>query len=137
MWVWDAGAPQLAIDVSRIGNLPHVRITYLSYTTAFPLCCFAHIRSRSTWLRAVKRVPCHVLETRMSHVMDGRVMSRGLLLHARQPRAATWLPSHGHFRITSTWRVAPLSMPYHITTQYRSQVDPFIFSELSPHILAL
>jgi hypothetical protein len=28
--------------------------------------------------RAVKRVPCHVLETRMPHVMDGRVVSRGL-----------------------------------------------------------
>jgi hypothetical protein len=36
------------------------------------LCCFVHIRSRSTWLHAVKRVPCHVLETRMPHVMDGR-----------------------------------------------------------------
>jgi hypothetical protein len=25
----------------------------------------------------VKRVPCHVLETRMSHVMDDRDVSRG------------------------------------------------------------
>jgi hypothetical protein len=29
-------------------------------------------------LSVVKRVPCHVLETRMSPVMDGRVVSRGL-----------------------------------------------------------
>jgi hypothetical protein len=29
-------------------------------------------------LRAVNRVPCHVLETRMSPVMDDRVVSRGL-----------------------------------------------------------
>jgi hypothetical protein len=38
MWAWDAGAPQLAIGVLQTGILPHVRITYLSYTTAFPLC---------------------------------------------------------------------------------------------------
>jgi hypothetical protein len=78
MWVWDTGAPQLAIGMPRTGILTHVRITYLSYTTAFPLCCFVHIRSRSTWLRDVKHVPCHVLETRMPHVMDDRIVSRGL-----------------------------------------------------------
>jgi hypothetical protein len=78
MWVWDAGAPQLAIGVPRTGILPYVRIAYLPYTTAFPLCYFVHIRSRSTWLRAVERVPCHVLETRMPHVMDDHVMRRGL-----------------------------------------------------------
>jgi hypothetical protein len=78
MWVWDAGAPQPAIGVPRTGILPYVLITYLSYTTAFPLCCIAHIRSRSTWLRAAKHVSCHVLETRMPHVMDDRVVSRGL-----------------------------------------------------------
>jgi hypothetical protein len=77
MWVWDAGAPQLTIGVPRTGILPHYLIAYLFYTFAFPLCCSTHIRSRSTWLRAVKRVPCHVLETRMSHVMDGRDVSRG------------------------------------------------------------
>jgi hypothetical protein len=36
-------------------------------------------------LRAVKRVPCHVLETRMSHVMDGRVVSRGLCFTLGNP----------------------------------------------------
>jgi hypothetical protein len=86
VWVWDAGALQLAIGVPRTGILAHVRITYLSYTTAFPLCCFAHIRSRSTWLRAVKRVPCHVLETRMPHVMDGCVVSRGLSITLGNPK---------------------------------------------------
>jgi hypothetical protein len=77
MWVWDAGAPQLTIGVPRTGIPPHFLITYLFYTFIFPLCCFTHILSRSTWLRAVKHVPCRVLEARMSPVMDGRVMSRG------------------------------------------------------------
>jgi hypothetical protein len=36
MWVWDAGAPHLAIGVPRTGILPHVRIAYLSDTTAIP-----------------------------------------------------------------------------------------------------
>jgi hypothetical protein len=85
MWVWDAGAPQLAIVMPRTRILPHVRITYLSCTTAFPLRYFAHIRSRSTWLRAMKRVLCHVLETRMPHAMDGRVVSRGLCLTLGNP----------------------------------------------------
>jgi hypothetical protein len=85
MWVWDAGAPQLTNGVPRTGTLPHVRITYLSDTTAFPLCCFAYTRSRSTWLRAVKRAPCLVLETRMPHVMDGRVVSRGLCFTLGNP----------------------------------------------------
>jgi hypothetical protein len=74
MWVWDAGAPQLTNGVPRTGTLPHVRITYLSDTAAFPLCCFAYTRSRSTWLRAVKCAPCLVLETRMPHVMDDRAL---------------------------------------------------------------
>jgi hypothetical protein len=56
-----------------------------SYTTAFPLCCFAHILSRSTWLRTVKPVMCHVLETRMPHVMDGCVVSRGLCFTLGNP----------------------------------------------------
>jgi hypothetical protein len=85
MWVLGAGAPQLAIDVPQTGILPHVRIAYLSYTTAFPLCCFAHIRSHSTWLRAVKRVPYDVLETSMTHVMDGRVVRRGLCFTLGNP----------------------------------------------------
>jgi hypothetical protein len=33
----------------------------------------------------VKRVSCHVLETRMSHVMDGRVVSRGLCFTLGNP----------------------------------------------------
>jgi hypothetical protein len=59
----------------------------LTFPTPLPslLCCFAHILSRSTWLRAVKRVPCHVLETRMPHVMDGRVVSRGLCFTLGNP----------------------------------------------------
>jgi hypothetical protein len=85
MWVWDAGAPQLTIGVSRTGILPHYLIADLLYTFAFPLCCFAHIRSRSTLLRAVKRVPRHVLETRMPHVMDDRVVSRGLYFRLGNP----------------------------------------------------
>jgi hypothetical protein len=85
MWVWDAGAPQLTIGVPRTGILPHYLIAYLFYTFASPLYYFAHIRSRSTWLRAVKRVPCHVLETRMSHVKDGRVVSRGLCFMLGNP----------------------------------------------------
>jgi hypothetical protein len=84
MWVWDAGAPQLAIGVPRTRILPNVRIACLSFA-AFPLCCFMHIRSRSTWLRAVKRAPCHVLGTRMPHVMDGRVVSRGLCFTLGNP----------------------------------------------------
>jgi hypothetical protein len=80
MRVWDAGAPQLTIGVPRTGILPHYHIAYLFSTFAFPLCC-----SRSTLLRAVKRVPCHVLETRMSHVMDGRVVSRGLCFTLGNP----------------------------------------------------
>jgi hypothetical protein len=83
--LWDAGAPQSAIGVPRTRLLPHDRITYLSYTTSFPLCYFVHICSCSTWPRVVKRVPCHVLETRMSHVMDGRVVSRGLCLTLGNP----------------------------------------------------
>jgi hypothetical protein len=86
MLVWDAGAPQLDIGVPRTGILPCVRIAYLSYTTTFPLCCFAHIRSRSTWLHAVKHVPCHVLEPRTPHVMDGRVVSGGLCFTLGNPR---------------------------------------------------
>jgi hypothetical protein len=85
MWVWDARAPQLAIGVPRTGILPHVRITCFSYTTAFPLCCFAHIRSRSTCLHAGKRAPCHVLETRVPRAMDGHVVSRGLCLTLGNP----------------------------------------------------
>jgi hypothetical protein len=85
MWVWDAGAPQPAIGVPRTGIIPYVHMTYLSYTTAFPLCCIAYILSRSTWLGVVKRVPCHVLETRMPHVMDGRVVSRGLCFTLGNP----------------------------------------------------
>jgi hypothetical protein len=42
MWVWDAGTRQLVIGVPRTGILPHVHITYLSYTAASSLCCFAH-----------------------------------------------------------------------------------------------
>jgi hypothetical protein len=85
MWVLGAGAPQLAIGMPQTGILPHVRFAYLSYITAFPLCCFAHIRSRSTWLRAVKRVLYDVLETSMPHVMDGRVVSRGLCFTLGNP----------------------------------------------------
>jgi hypothetical protein len=33
----------------------------------------------------VKRVPCHVLETWKLHVMDGRVVSRGLCLTLGNP----------------------------------------------------
>jgi hypothetical protein len=33
----------------------------------------------------VKRVPCHVLETRKPHVMDGRVVSRGLYFTLGNP----------------------------------------------------
>jgi hypothetical protein len=84
MWVWDAGAPQLAIGMTRIGTLSQVHITCLSFA-AFPWCYFAYTRSRSTWLRAVKRAPCHVLETRMPHVMDGRVVSRGLCFTLGNP----------------------------------------------------
>jgi hypothetical protein len=36
-------------------------------------------------LRAVKRVPCHVLETRMPHVMDSRVASRDLYFTLGNP----------------------------------------------------
>jgi hypothetical protein len=44
-----------------------------------PLCAASCItRSRFTLLHVVKHVSCHVLETRMLHVMDGRVVSRGL-----------------------------------------------------------
>jgi hypothetical protein len=42
MWVWDAGTPQLVIDVPRTGILPHVRTAYLSYTAASLLCWFTH-----------------------------------------------------------------------------------------------
>jgi hypothetical protein len=92
MWVWDAEAPQLSIVVPLIGFLSHVRITYLSYTTTFPLCCIAHIRSRSTWLHVVKRVPCHVLGTGMSHVMDGCAVSRGLYFTLSNPEPQpSWL----------------------------------------------
>jgi hypothetical protein len=80
-----SAAPEPAIGMPRTGLLPHDRITYLSYTTTFPLCYFTHIRSCSTWPRAVKRVPCHVLETRMSDVMDGRVVSRGLCFTLGNP----------------------------------------------------
>jgi hypothetical protein len=60
----------------------------LTFPTPLPsLCAASHItRSRSTWLHAVKRVPCHVLETRMSHVMDGRVVSRGLCFTLGNPK---------------------------------------------------
>jgi hypothetical protein len=58
-------------------------------------------------LCVVKRVPCRVLEARMSPVMDGRVVSRPLL-HERQPRAATYLPHLGRCRITRTCLVALL-----------------------------
>jgi hypothetical protein len=85
MWVWDAGAPQLTIGVPRTGIPPHFLITYLFYTFIFPLCYFTHIRSHSTWLRVVKRVPCQVLETRKPHVMDGRVVSRGLCFTLGNP----------------------------------------------------
>jgi hypothetical protein len=85
MWIWDAGAPQLAIGVPRIRILPHVHITYLSCTSAFPLCRFVYICSRSTWLCAVKCAPCHVIETRMPHVMDSRVVSRGLCFTLGNP----------------------------------------------------
>jgi hypothetical protein len=70
-------SPELTIGVSRTAILPHYLIANLLYTFAFPLCCFTHIHSRSTWLRAVKRVPCRMLEARMSPVMDGRDVSRG------------------------------------------------------------
>jgi hypothetical protein len=33
----------------------------------------------------VKHVPCHVFETRKSHVMDGRVVSRGLCFTLDNP----------------------------------------------------
>jgi hypothetical protein len=36
-------------------------------------------------LPAVKRVPSHVLETRMPHVMDGHVVSRGLCFTLGNP----------------------------------------------------
>jgi hypothetical protein len=73
------------MGVSRTGILPQYLIAYLFYTFAFRLCCFAHIRSRSTWHRVVKRVPCHVLETRKPHVMDSRVVSRGLYFTLGNP----------------------------------------------------
>jgi hypothetical protein len=52
----------------------------LTFPTLLPPLCAASrvVLSFSTMLRAVKRVPCRVLETRMSPVMDGRVVSRGL-----------------------------------------------------------
>jgi hypothetical protein len=79
-----AGASQLAIGVTRTGILSQVRITCLSFA-AFPWCYFAYTRSSSTWLHVVKRAPCHVLETRMLHVMDGRVVSRGLYFTLGNP----------------------------------------------------
>jgi hypothetical protein len=52
----------------------------LTFRTPLPPLCAASrvVLSFSMMLRAVKRVPCRVLETRMSPVMDGRVVSRGL-----------------------------------------------------------
>jgi hypothetical protein len=50
-----------------------------------PLCCNPHTRSRPTLLCAVKRVPHHVLVTKMSRVMDGRAVSRGLCVTHGNP----------------------------------------------------
>jgi hypothetical protein len=78
MWVWDAGTPHLVIGVLRTGILPMIAsLTFL--TPLPPLCAASHIaRFRSKLLRVVKRVPCRVPKTRMSPVMDDRVVSRGL-----------------------------------------------------------
>jgi hypothetical protein len=55
-------------------------ITSLTFPTPLPPLCAASCiaRSGSTMLRVVKHVSCRVLETRMSPVMDGLVVSGGL-----------------------------------------------------------
>jgi hypothetical protein len=60
----------------------------LTFPTPLPsLCDTSRItRSRSTWLRAVKCVLCHVLENRMPLVMDGRVASRGVCFTLGNPK---------------------------------------------------
>jgi hypothetical protein len=52
----------------------------LTIPTPLSLLCAASriARSHSTLLRAVKRVPCCVLETRVLPMMDDSVVSRGL-----------------------------------------------------------
>jgi hypothetical protein len=54
------------------------------------LCCLPLVLLRvypfSLYMAStVKRAPCHVLETRMPHVMDGRVVSRGLCFTLGNP----------------------------------------------------
>jgi hypothetical protein len=147
MWVWDAGAPQLTIGVSRTGNLPHYLIAYLFYTFAFPLCCFTHIRSRSAWLRVVKRVPCHVLETRKPHVMDGRVVSRGpsasrSATPSRNLASLPWtLPQHQYLPRSALKHTLPLRHPlsttswsfhpFYAITAYLGMIMPFLVLSLS------
>jgi hypothetical protein len=71
-WTWDAvdthvwatSSPRQARDLCH----PSLRL----------LCYNSHTRSRPTLLCAAKRVPHHVLVTKMPRVMDGRAMSRGL-----------------------------------------------------------
>jgi hypothetical protein len=63
-----------------------VRVTYLDAYATIALSCSAHTRSCSTLLRAVKHVQCHVLKTRTPHVMDGRVVSRGLCFTHGNPK---------------------------------------------------
>jgi hypothetical protein len=83
----------------------------------------------------VKHVPCRVLEARMSPVMDGRVVSRGHCFTNGNPELQPSFLAMDD-AASSACLVALLSTPYLIATRCRSQVDPFIPSELSPHILA-
>jgi hypothetical protein len=68
----------------------------LTFPTPLPPLCAASRITRfcSTMLCVVKRVPCRVLEAKMSPVMDGRVVSRGHCFTngnpEPQPSCLTW-----------------------------------------------
>jgi hypothetical protein len=99
------------------------------------LCYNPHTLSRLTLLCAAKRVPHHVLVTKMQRVMDGCAVSRGhCFTHGNPALQTTYLPM-----VVAASLVHALGAFEHTLLHHpllSMLVDPLVLSMLSPHILA-
>jgi hypothetical protein len=143
MWVWDAGAPQLAIGVPQTGILP--MFASLIFPTPLPSLCAARAYPLSLYLSSCCEacaVPC---AWNQDVARDGRpCREQRPLLYARNPKpqpsclamvvAASLLSMH--CRITTPISIA--SWPFHLfwaVTAYLGMVMPslVVFSSLCYH----
>jgi hypothetical protein len=91
------------------------------------LCYNPHTRSRPTLLCAAKRIPHHVLVTKMSRVMDGRAVSRGLCFTLGNP---TLQPSYLALVVAASLVHAPWRIRARLAAS-----SPFIDASRSSHPL--